>query len=152
MAESLTPTALIGAGGFGKTSIALTVLHHDRVKQWFGENRRFIRCDRLRAMLAHLNRLSKVTGMGIENPEDSTPLRPLMSSREIVIVLDNTESILNPEGTDTGDLCIGGGAERTADPVSVHNVVHLHHSSWMQYYWDPDGVNGCRLSRLLSHL
>jgi hypothetical protein len=32
LVENLTPIALIGAGGIGKTSIALTVLHHDRIK------------------------------------------------------------------------------------------------------------------------
>jgi hypothetical protein len=100
-AESLAPSALIAPGGTGKTAIALTVLHHERIVQKYSDQRRFIRCDEFPTSIASfLDRLSTVIGAGIKNVTSLAPLRSFITAQPMILVLDNAETILDPHAQD----------------------------------------------------
>lgn len=96
---------LSGAVGVGKTTIALTLLHHDRIKARFGNNRHFIRCsDLANSLESFLEHLSSAIGL----PPIGTMelLRPRLLARPspLVLVLDGVEGILDPLAVDSKEI------------------------------------------------
>ena len=96
LAERFASITLFGAGGIGKTAIALTLLHHARITARFCDNRHFMRCDdpvnSLDGFLEHL-----FTAIGVPHLKNMEQLRSyLSSSPPCILVLDGLESILDP--------------------------------------------------------
>ena len=95
-ADRFASVTLFGAGGVGKTAIALTLLHHDRIAARFGKHRYLIRCDDLAGSLDDLpGRLSDA--FGAHHPMDVAQLRShLALSPPCTLVLDGVDPFLDP--------------------------------------------------------
>ena len=96
LVEGFVSVILLGAGGTGKTAIALTLLHHVQTAAKFGNRRYFMRCDDLvNSLDGFLGRLSDA--IGAHNFKDVARLRTHLSlSSPCILVLDGVDSILDP--------------------------------------------------------
>jgi len=104
LTDQLASTALFGSVGVGKSSVALTLLHHNRTKIKFGRNRHFMRCDGLTNSLeGFLERLSDAIGIspttGVEHLRSH-----LESSPPLILLLDGVDSILDPLAPEAEDI------------------------------------------------
>jgi len=104
LTDQVASTALFGSIGVGKSSVALTLLHHNRTKVKFGWNRHFMRCDDLTNSLGgFLERLSEA--IGISRTTDIGQLRShLESSLPFILLLDGVDSILDPLAPEAEDI------------------------------------------------
>ena len=95
-AERFVPVTLFGAGGIGKSTIALTLLHHDRIATRFGDRRYFVCCGLANSLDDFIELLSDE--IGADSPMDlSQPRSHLaLSTAPCALVLDAVDSILDP--------------------------------------------------------
>ena len=98
MVPSGAPLGIVGPGGIGKTTLALKVLHDDRVRAHFGRQRFFITCEGANGPEEVLFQLA--TKLGIRPSQNmylwSAVLDELHSRQRTLLVLDNFETIWSP--------------------------------------------------------
>jgi tetratricopeptide (TPR) repeat protein len=96
-------TALMGTGGIGKTSIALTALYNKAVILKFGDRRHFVPCDELGdnvSIDSLVQLIAKSVGFKLRGT-NQVPLLKFLSNVPILLALDNAETILeHPQSYD----------------------------------------------------
>ena len=100
LVEQVASVTLSGQVGVGKSSVALTLLHHDRIKVKFGRSRYFMRCDDLtNSFEGFLERLSDA--LDTNRTTDIMQLRShLEASPKLILLLDGVDFILDPLAPD----------------------------------------------------
>ena len=78
----------------------MTILHHDRLEQQFGDSYQFVRCGQFASSKIDFPRwLSEVIDADVENSENLTPLQRALSFKEMVFIIYNgAKFILDPRG------------------------------------------------------
>jgi tetratricopeptide (TPR) repeat protein len=84
---------ILGTGGIGKTSTALTILHHPEVKPSFLGRHYFVSCEAATSASLLLQAILHVLGVQIGSKDPLTLLQQtLMVSAPLLLVLDNFET------------------------------------------------------------
>src|SRR6266851_3436112 len=85
--------AILGPGGYGKSTLANAVLTHERVRDHFGDARYFVACESIFSSGALLIELSKALGV-FDGATDAiwSRISTMLNSRDCIICFDNFES------------------------------------------------------------
>jgi len=103
LTERFASLILFGAGGIGKSTIALKFLHHDQISHKFGKRRHFMRCDDLMNSLdGFLGRLSGAIGMN--HTTNMAELRSHLTDSPCILVLDGVDSVLDPRAPGAAEI------------------------------------------------
>jgi tetratricopeptide (TPR) repeat protein len=85
--------AILGPGGYGKSTLANAVLTHERVQEHFGDARYFVACESIFSSGALVIELAKTLGV-FDGATDAiwSRISTMLNSKDCIICLDNFES------------------------------------------------------------
>ncbi len=152
VAEVPQPVVLLGAGGIGKTTLSLAVLHRPEVQKKFGARRVFARLDGATSADAMIATVATAAGFS-PGPNLRATLEAWLAKAPSLVVLDNLET---PHGADRA-ATEAWIAEVAAIPdvmvlASVRGAVRPDGASWkaieLKPLATPHGVDlFCELAR-----
>jgi tetratricopeptide (TPR) repeat protein len=91
--------AILGPGGYGKSTLANAVLTHERVQEHFGDARYFVPCESIFSSGALLIELAKTLGV-FDGATDTlwSRISTRLNSKDCILCLDNFESPWDQDG------------------------------------------------------
>ena len=85
--------AILGPGGYGKSTLANAVLTHERVQEHFGDAKYFVACESIFSSGALLIEVAKSLGVFHGAPDAIwSHISSMLNSKDCIICLDNFES------------------------------------------------------------
>ncbi|KAF8578100.1 FabD/lysophospholipase-like protein, partial [Ramaria rubella] len=100
--------AILGPGGIGKTSIALAILHDQRVTNKFQEDSRFVSCEGITSDVSLVDTLCTVFGLhhlsaANRHGDLVAYLKQNYTTKPLLLILDNFETVWDVESEDGQD-------------------------------------------------
>jgi len=104
LTDQVASIALFGPIGVGKSSVALTLLHHNRTKAKYGEHRYLMHCDNVMNSLEGFLK-GLCDAIHVDHTTGMTQIRSqLESSSPCVVLLDGVDFILDPLAPESEDI------------------------------------------------
>ncbi|KAI0297118.1 P-loop containing nucleoside triphosphate hydrolase protein [Russula brevipes] len=127
--------AILGPGGYGKTTLANAVLTHHRVKEHFGDARYFVSCESVFSSDALLIELAKTLDLfdGTTNVSWSR-ICTMLNTKDCILCLDNFESPWDQNGDTRNSveelLSRVTGLRGATVLITMRGMVRPGHTQW----------------------
>lgn len=144
--------AILGPGGYGKTTLASAVLTHERVQKHFGDARYFIACESVSSSGALLTELAKTLGLLDGATDVSWPsISMALNTKDCILCFDNFETPWDQDGKTKSSveelLSRVARLEHTTLLITMRGIVRPGKTQWTRPFLRPLRTLDCDAAR-----
>jgi hypothetical protein len=144
--------AILGPGGYGKSTLANAVLTHERVQEHFGDARYFVPCESIFSSGALLIELAKTLGV-FDGATDIlwSRISTKLNSKDCILCLDNFESPWDQDGDTRNSveelLSRVAETQHTTLLITMRGTVRPAQTQWTMPFLPPLMTLDCDAAR-----